>query len=268
MLRDMRHVLITGAGSGIGRALAVEASARGMRVAICGRGKDALQDTAELTGAPGAILIIPADLTIPGDRRALAAKLTRAWGRLDILVNNAGCVVGGDLTATSDGMIDAVLDTNVAAPIALTRDLTPLLMASGDARVVNIGSMFGDIAYPGFATYSASKHALRGFSDALRREWKRRGIGVTYVAPRATRTPAAAAFEDLIRSTAMRLDDPAQVARRIWRATLAGAETIYPAGAEPIFVLLQRLFPRVIDRALVRQTPAVHLPPAKPVPLA
>ena len=206
MLRDTRHVLITGAGSGIGRALALEASARCMRVAICGRGKDALLETAELTGAPGAVLIIPADLTIPADRRALTAKLAQTWGRLDILVNNAGCVVGGDLTATSDGMIDAVLDTNVAAPIALTRDLTHLLMASGDARVVNIGSMFGDIAYPGFAAYSASKHALRGFSDALRREWKRRGIGVTYVAPRATCTPAAAAFEDLIRTTAMRLD--------------------------------------------------------------
>ncbi|MGX9984617.1 SDR family NAD(P)-dependent oxidoreductase [Methylobacterium fujisawaense] len=265
MLRDMRHVLITGAGSGIGRALALEASARCMRVAICGRRKDALQETAELTGAAKAILILPADLTVSAERQALAGKLVRAWGRLDILMNNAGCVIGGDLAATSDAMLDTILDTNVVAPIALTRDLAPLLLASDQARVVNVGSMFGDIAYPGFASYSASKHALRGFSDALRREWKNRGIGVTYAAPRATRTPAAAAFGDLIRDTGMRLDDPEQVARRIWDATLSGADTVYPRGAESAFVLLQRLFPRVIDRALARQRPSAAVSAPKPI---
>lgn len=264
----MRHVLITGAGSGIGRALALDAASRGMRVALCGRRREPLAETAALTGAPGATLVIPADLTSPADRRAVVAELARCWGRLDILINNAGCVRGGSLADMGDDMLDAVLDANVVAPIALTRDLGSLLAATGSARVVNVGSLFGDIAYPGFAAYSASKHALRGFSDALRREWGSRGIGVTYAAPRATRTPAAAAFAELIEASGMGLDDPADVARRILDGALAGRDTVYPRGAEPVFVLVQRLFPRLIDRALVRQHARAATAGRKPLPAA
>ncbi len=224
-----------------------------MRIALCGRRRKTLDETAALTGAPEAVLVLPADLTCPADRRAVAAELALRWGRLDLLINNAGCVQGGSLAETDDALLDAVLDANVVAPIALTRDLGSLLAATVGARVVNVGSLFGDIGYPGFAAYSASKHALRGFSDALRREWHSRGVGVTYAAPRATQTPAAAAFSNLIAATGMGLDEPAVVARRILNGALAQRDTVYPPGAEQIFVLLQRLFPRLIDRALVRQ---------------
>jgi short-subunit dehydrogenase len=94
---------------------------------------------------------------------------------------------------------------------------------------------------------------LRGFSTALRREWADCGVGVTYAAPRATRTDAAAAFADLVAASKMSLDPPELVARRIWRAVESGADSVYPKGPEKLFVLIQRLFPRVIDRALARQ---------------
>lgn len=250
MPRDGRRVLITGGGSGIGRALAIEAARRGDSVALCGRRSDALAETA--AALPADPILIQADITVADDRARIVARLEEAWGGLDVLVNNAGVVAGGPADRLGDAALEAMLRTNILAPIALTRDLAPLLRAARPARVVNIGSMFGDIAYPGFAAYSATKFALRGFSSALRREWHPHGIGVTYAAPRATRTAAAAAFQDLIVATGMALDDPDRVARQIWDGVAAGRDEIYPRGAERLFVLIQRLAPKLIDRALAR----------------
>lgn len=250
-----RHVLITGGGSGIGRALAQEAARRGFKVALCGRRPEALAETAASLPAAEP-LVIPCDLTSPTDRQKLVAQLGAAWRGLDVLINNAGVVEGGDVSALDDAALEATFRTNVVAPMALTRDLLPLLEAARPSRVVNVGSVFGDIAYPGFAAYSASKFALRGFSSALRREWAGRGIGVTYVAPRATRTAAASAFDDLIATTGMALDAPEAVAGHIWRAIAAGRDSAYPTGPERLFVLVQRLAPKLIDRALARTTRA------------
>ncbi|MFG1479991.1 SDR family NAD(P)-dependent oxidoreductase [Xanthobacter sp. V4C-4] len=252
MPREAKRVLVTGGGSGIGRALAVEAGRRGMRVALCGRRRAALDATAAELPSSAHPLVIDADLTRAADRARVVAGLSEAWGALDVLVNNAGVIEGGRVEDMDDRVLDEVFRTNVLAPMALTRDLAPLLAAARPARVVNVGSVFGDIAYPGFAAYSASKFALRGFSSALRREWKPLGIGVTYVAPRATRTDAAGAFRDLIAATGMRLDPPERVAARIWQAVEAGRDAAYPPGPERVFVLIQRLAPRLIDRALGR----------------
>jgi short-subunit dehydrogenase len=134
-----------------------------------------------------------------------------------------------------------------------------LLIAAKPSRVVNIGSVLGDIAYPQFSCYSASKFALRGFSIALRREWKQKGVGVTYAAPRATRTDAAVAFEGLIAKTKMNVDNPESVARQIWHAVVSSRDTVHAPPPERIYVFLQRFFPRIIDWSLSRQTPS-HSP--------
>ncbi|MGD0635456.1 MAG: SDR family NAD(P)-dependent oxidoreductase [Beijerinckiaceae bacterium] len=257
MPRESKRALITGAGSGIGRALAVEAASRGIRVALTGRRQDPLDATARLIVGQVETLTIPADVTIGSDRRALVANIAARWGALDFLFNNAGVVEGGPVKASGDEALERVFATNVIAPIALARDFLPLMLRAKPARVVNIGSVFGDIPYPGFAAYSASKFALRGFSTALRREWAEAGIGVTYAAPRATRTEAAAAFSALIEATKMTLDPPELVARQIWDAVERGDQSVYPRGAERVFVLIQRLFPRLVDRALAKQTAAL-----------
>jgi short-subunit dehydrogenase len=246
-------VLVTGAGSGIGRALAIEAARLGMAVALCGRRSDALAETAALLDHTKAHVIIAADVTRAEDRKILHDRLHEAWGRLDVLVNNAGVIEAGPLERLTDDALERTIATNITAPIALARDMLPLLLAAGRSRVVNIGSVFGDIPYPLFAAYSATKFALRGFSIALRRELRDRGVGVTYAAPRATKTGAADALESLIAAMQPRLDDPAVVARQIWQAVAADADSVYPAGAERIFVLLQRLFPGLVDRAVSKQ---------------
>jgi short-subunit dehydrogenase len=256
MLREQKCVLITGAGSGIGRALAVEAAQRGMVLALCGRRKTALEATSALLGQARPHLIIAADITDPQGRRRIVEIISEQWKALDVLVNNAGVVEGGALEKFDDEAITRTFLTNVMAPMALTRDLMPLLVAARPSRVVNIGSVFGDIAYPQFSGYSASKFALRGFSNALRREWKHAGIGVTYAAPRATRTDAAVAFDELIANANMSVDSPANVARQIWRSVASGHDSIYAPAPERIYVLIQRIFPQIIDWALSRQAPS------------
>lgn len=252
MRLEKRIALITGAGSGIGRQLAIEAAARGMLVILCGRRRDALHETmAKLK--PGGHVALPGDITDPAIRVALARYINHWWGRLDVLVNNAGVVTVGPLLRTSDADLSSVMATNVVAPAALIRDLLPLLHRAAPSRVVNVGSVFGDIAYPLFGAYSASKFALRGLSNALRRELKEFGVGVTYAAPRATSTDAAHAFGRLVGPMQMRMDDPAKVAADIWTAVARDADTVYPKGPERLFVLVERLLPQLVNRSVEAQ---------------
>jgi NAD(P)-dependent dehydrogenase (short-subunit alcohol dehydrogenase family) len=249
---DPKRVLITGGGSGIGRALAIEAARRGMVVAVCGRRQHALDETISLLGNRGH-LALQADIINAHDRHRIVDRIEAEWGGLDVLVNNAGIIEAGPLRSLDDSTLARCFETNVIAPIALTRDLQPLLERAGSARVVNVGSVFGDIPYPMLAAYSASKFALRGFSIALRREWKVRGIGVTYVAPRATRTAALAPVERVV--SRMRTDTPERVAVQIWDGVGRGTPSVYAPGPERLFVFLQRIFPSVIDRALSSRAP-------------
>jgi short-subunit dehydrogenase len=243
--------LITGAGSGIGAALAIEADRLGHRSILVGRRIEALQATAGLMAR--APVIVPADLTSPAGRAAVVAAVAETG--LDILINNAGMVPSGPVAQAGDDQIAAALALNVAAPVALTRDLLPHL-AAVRGQVVNMGSVFGDIGFPFFALYSATKFALRGYSDALRRELAPQGIAVTYIAPRAAR-PGAGGLA--VRALAMALDTPEAVARHAWRAIAARKREQFPPSRERLFVALQRVAPRLIDKNLIKlaRDPAV-----------
>lgn len=252
MLPENTVALVTGAGSGIGRALAVELSRRGAGVILVGRRADALERTRNEMDPDRGTWIVAADITDKGDRDRIAEGVRRI-GRLDLLVNNAGIVAVSPVAGTDDAAFERMMATNVLAPFALIRDLLPALRQSAAPRIVNVGSMFGDIAFPHFAAYSATKFALRGLSDALRRELKADDIGVTYAAPRAVRTEAMPAFAHLVEPLGMTLDDPAAVARRIVVAAAAGRRSVYPAGVERLFVLIARLFPALVDRSVAGQ---------------
>ncbi len=252
--------LITGAGSGIGRALAIEGARRGLELVLVGRREAALEKTREQIDADGRVDIVVADITLAADRKRIYAAVEQRCGGLDLLINNAGVVEVGAFGHGSDEITEAMLAVNLMAPINLTRCLLPLVQKKGGGRIVNIGSMFGDIAFPYFAAYSASKFGLRGFSEGLRRELVQEQIGVTYVAPRGVRTPAADSFAKLVAPMGMKLDDASAVALHIWNGIAREARDIYPRGPERIFLLLQRLFPRLIDGNLSKLTgdPAVR----------
>ncbi|MEQ9258016.1 MAG: SDR family NAD(P)-dependent oxidoreductase [Roseovarius sp.] len=242
-----KTALITGAGSGIGRALALEAARRGYRLILVGRRREALEETAAQLKTE--VTLVAADVTTEDGRRAIAEA---AGNRLDMLVNNAGTLSVGHLRDMDDASLERMAATNLVAPMALTRDLLPALRAA-KGRIANIGSVFGDIAYPFFAAYSATKFGLRGFSDALRRELSGSGIGVTYIAPRATRTAAEAEFAALVEPLGMTLDSAERVAREAWDAIEAGRRESFPRGKERFFVKVQRLFPALVDKSVGAQ---------------
>lgn len=250
MLLEGRSVAITGAGSGIGRALAIEFARRGAIPILIGRNAEKLAETASLLPAALPAKTCVADITSAHGREAIV-QICTARGQLDILVNNAGLVPSGLLSDLTDTELQNAVVTNVVAPIALTRDLLRVLRRSDRPRIVNIGSIFGDIGHPHFAAYCATKFALRGFSDAIRRELAADRIGVTYAAPRATRTGAADGFQGLIAPYGMSLDRPEAVARQIVSAVEKEAATVYATGAERLFVAIQRLLPRLVDIALI-----------------
>ena len=246
-----RRVLVTGGGSGLGRELALEAARRGAHVRICGRCGTGLAETAERE-TRGRTEWFVADVTEASDRARLVRWL-EVRGGLDILVNNAGVQTVGPLSELGDAGLTAMVTTNLTAPAALTRDCLPLLRAGRTPRIVNVGSMFGDIGFPLFAVYSASKFGLRGLSDALRRELAPDGIAVTYLAPRAIRTAATERSAHLIEPFKMKLDAPEDVARRAWNGVERGHRVVYPGAGERLAALLQHLLPTVIDRSLMNQ---------------
>jgi len=252
MQLEGKRALITGAGSGIGQRLAIEAAKRGVSLIITGRRPEALNVT--LAKLPGNTHhAFKADVTKSEDRTALMDAVDQHWGGLDILVNNAGVVPIGALAQSTDEELEAAAATNLVAPISLTRQALPLLQRGDTPRIVNIGSVLGDIPYPLMAVYSATKSGLRGFSIALRRELEPLGIGVTYAAPRTTRTAAANALGPLVDAFGLKLDAPEAVAQRIWDAVARDAKSIYPAGPERMFVLVQRLFPSIVDKSVAKQ---------------
>ena len=252
MQLEGKRALITGAGSGIGQRLAIEAAQRGVSLIIAGRRPEALDAT--LAKLPGdAHYAFKADVTKAEDRRGLMDAVDQLWGGLDILVNNAGVVHVGALAQSTDDELEAAVATNLVAPISLIRQALPLLQRGDTPRVVNIGSVLGDIPYPMMAVYSATKSGLRGFSIALRRELEPLGIGVTYAAPRTTKTAAASALGPLVDAFGLKLDQPEAVAQRIWDAVARDAKSVYPAGPERMFVLVQRLFPNIVDKSVAKQ---------------
>jgi short-subunit dehydrogenase len=252
MRLDGKVALITGAGSGIGASLAAELSRRGARLILLGRTPETLERTQAALAWPQDSEILCLDLADAEARAGIAARVEALTGRLDVLVNNAGIVASGPLASQSDDDWRRMIEVNLLAPMSITRALLPLLGAA-KGRVVNIGSMFGDIAFPFFAAYSATKFGLRGWSEGLRREIADLGVGVTYCAPRGTRTPAATGFAAYVEAFAMRLDPPEAVARSLVAAIEADARDVYPVGPERVFLLIQRLFPGRIDRALRAQ---------------
>lgn len=243
-----RLALITGAGSGIGRALAVQAAKEGYDTLLVGRRIAPLQETAALIDGPSA-RVLAADITTAEGR---AAIVDAVGTRLDVLVNNAGTLAVGRFTDLTDAELSGMLATNLAAPILISRDLVPAL-AEAQGRIVIIGSMFGHVGFPYFSAYSATKFGLRGLADALGRELAEFGISLTYAAPRATRTAAQGTFGHLVDPMGMVLDDPDAVAARVWAGIAAGRARIYPGLAERIFAVLAVAAPALIDKALVKK---------------
>ncbi|GIZ53362.1 SDR family NAD(P)-dependent oxidoreductase [Noviherbaspirillum aridicola] len=187
-----RVAVVTGAGSGIGRAVALSLARRGCRLALADIDEQGLRQTGEQVGRTGAgHSLHRLDVASREQVRALPAGVLAAHGRVDLLVNNAGVALGGTFEQVSEDDFDWLMEINFHGVVRMTRAFLPHLRAGDDARVVNISSLYGLISPPGQAAYSASKFAVRGFSNALRHELEGSRVGVTVVHPGGVSTSIA-----------------------------------------------------------------------------
>lgn len=254
MQLNRARILLTGATGGLGQALATELSAAGAALLLAGRSAEKL---AALRLPPGAeYATLQADLAT-ADGIAAATVAARRFN-VNVLINNAGVGCFGLLDNQSWPTVEQVLATNLEVPIRLTQALLPWLRAQPEAAIVNVGSAFGSIPFPGFTAYSAAKAGLRGFSQALRRELADTLVRVIHVAPRAIDTPFnSEAVNALNRQLKNQCDTPEAVAAEIVGILRNGASERHIGFPERLFAWLNGFAPSLVDRGLAGKLAAI-----------
>lgn len=256
-LHDAR-VLLTGAAGGIGSAIAGELARAGAALVLTDVRPEPLDRVAAQLAAAAcrAPAAVAADVTTDEGRRMLS--VAAAEHGVNVLINAAGVNPFGLLETQTSAEIGKTMLINAIAPMLLSQSLLPLLRRNAPAHVVNLGSTFGSIGYPAFCAYSASKFAIRGFSEALRRELADSGVRVHYLAPRATRTALAT---DRIRAMNEELkvgmDSPETVARAVAQLLAGERGELLLGRPERLFAKLNALLPALVDRALRKQLPII-----------
>jgi short-subunit dehydrogenase len=250
-----RVVLITGASSGIGAATARLLARQGMRVVLTARRQDRLEALArEIEREGGAALAIPADLSDPSAREALVDQVEARWGPVEVLINNAGFGYYATVEDTPWEVVRRMFEVNILAMIHLTRRVVPGMRQLGRGHIVNVASVAGYISAPPLTVYSATKFAVLGFSEGLRRELKPHGIHVTVISPGPVRTEFGRV------ASGLEVDPvevpgglaPEAVARAIARALRRPVpEIVIPARYIPA-IWINRSLPRLVDWGAAR----------------
>lgn len=270
MKLNQQTAVLTGAASGIGKALAHKLAARGCHLALIDRDASGLAATAAEVSRPGLrISQHVLDLTDGDGIRSLPAAVLQAHPDVTLLINNAGVAVGGSFEQVSEADFDWLMSINFGAVVRMTRAFLPLLRASGQvARIVNVSSLFGLVSPPGQTAYSASKFAVRGFSHALRHELRGSKVGVTVVHPGGVATsiaasarvpagvdPAEVALRKQEMARLLRMP-PAQAADTIVRGIERDRERVLVGSDARFASLLERMMPVSHWSVLERLMPA------------
>ena len=226
-------VIVTGASSGIGAALAQGFSRRGTRVTLAARRTDRLQKVAK--SCQGEVLVIPADLIKDTDRRTVVQQTLARWSRIDILVNNAGAGMYGHFLATNEKDWRQIFEVNLFSLVFMTQAVLPMMQPQGEGIVINIASIGGLIAHGEKLTpYVASKHAVVGFSRGLARDLAGTGIRVLAVCPHLTDTeffstsPGAHEMAPIVEKYKSFMDTPEEVAQGILTQLDSNRLVVFP----------------------------------------
>ena len=243
VLLENRKIVVTGGTGGIGRHVVGQLLDEKAVLLVVSRSDPGITGVGHL----------PADLSLMSEVER-AAQQVAAWTP-DILINLAGDQFFGEFeTQPSRDVLSSYL-LNIVAPTILSQAVLPAMKAAGDGQIVNVGSIFGSISYPHFVTYSVAKAGLFALSQALRRELEGSGVSVTHIAPRAVASGlnrgAVARFVEMANMAA---DRPEKVAQRIVQAVRAKKRDVFIGFPESLFVRLNALAPRLVDRGLEKQT--------------
>ncbi|WP_296595663.1 SDR family NAD(P)-dependent oxidoreductase [Phenylobacterium sp.] len=232
-------VLITGGSGDLGGRIAAQLMAEGADVTVLDR---------QAPAQPG-VRFVPCDLSTPEGADAAAAELAKL--PCDRLIHLAGILYFGPAEAEPLAQLERTLNINLLAPMRLSQAVVPAMRKRGRGQIAFVGSIFGSINFAHFASYSSSKAGLRAYSQALRRELAGTGVDITYVAPRAVKTGFnSGKVLEFAALTKMNMDPPGPVARRIVDAVAARRGDVYLGFPESLFVRVNAIAPRLVDRAL------------------
>jgi len=251
-----KTIVLTGAAGGMGRAIAAALDAEGARLILTDLAADSLQQLKQQLGSGHQA--VTADLSAEAGRADLMNAVQRT-GSVDILINAAGISELTMLESQAVERIEKQTTINLVVPMILCKEILPYLRKRPEAAIVNIGSTFGSIGYPGFAAYCANKFGLRGFSEALRRELADSSVKVLYLAPRATRTEMnSTAVNEMNAELGNAMDSPEVVAQALLSVLKSNGKDRFIGWPEQLFVRLNGLMPGIIDRALRGQLPIIR----------
>jgi short-subunit dehydrogenase len=251
----MKTMLLTGASSGIGWALAIRAARAGYAVYAVGRNHDALAALREkISGESGFVCVDVTDVAVPGNARGLVARALEQFGSIDVLVNNAGFVSAGQLAAQSDDELQRQFGTHVIGPVALVREALDALRAAR-GHVFMVGSGVARVPVGSLGAYPPAKAAIRSATSILRRELRPLGVAVTYVDPGAVDTPFMKRA-GMPGAPAKFLVSPEAVARKILIAVAERPRELNASGWQTSVVAFAERFPRLTD-ALLERAPAL-----------
>jgi short-subunit dehydrogenase len=239
-------VLITGASSGIGRALALELGRRGARLGLTARrAEELLRLSEEVERAGGEALALPADVRDPAAMEAAAAKVRERWGRVDVLVANAGMSSTTAGTRLNAGEVGDVISINVLGVVNSVAAVLPAMIERGAGHLVAISSLASYRGMPKSGAYSASKAAVSTFFESLRVDLRRSNIDVTTIHPGFVRTPMTAGRKRKLPF----LLEPEDAACRIIRAVERRARTYaFPWQLASLVRVIRHIPGRLYDR--------------------
>jgi len=278
-----RVAVITGAGSGIGQALAYDLARRGAKLAISDIDATGLAETTKqlrIIGSP--VHATTLDVTDRAAVLSYADEVVSEFGGVNIVINNAGIAFTGDIEQMSFEQIERVMDVDFWGVVNGTKAFLPHLIASGDGHVVNISSLFGLLAVPGQSAYNAAKFAVRGFTEALRQEMLINGhpVRVTCVHPGGIKTNIVrnsdsvdgvdkGALVDFF-DNKLAKTSAASAARSIRRAVIGNRPRAVVGWDAKILDLFVRMagpgYQRVVSLVAGRaQPPALPIPEAAPI---
>ncbi len=254
-----RRILITGAGSGLGRALAQRYAASGARVACVD--VDGARATATAAGLPGhGHLAFTADVGSDAAMAQLRDEVMAIWGGIDVLINNAGIAAMGPMLETTPAEWQQVLNVDLLSVVRGCRLFLPEMLKQGHGQVLSTASFAGLAGAPGLMSYGVAKAAVVALSEQLRAEMHGKGIRVGVICPAffATNLVATAIASEARKARALRLmaqapDSLDQVADRVFAAAERGQFLILPTRREPMMWRIKRWWPALYFRLMLRR---------------